>query len=147
MRADIIGCGKGKNRPGKKELRNVEMKKISTFLISAILGIGMLQAPAVAAETPGDSLVYVVDTSNSMNTEDQGRYLPEAVKLGFDLAPQDSRVGLVTFNDKAPYVSGMADPSSAEQRQTLKTVIDSAKYNGSTNFAAGLEEGFIRNSH
>lgn len=117
------------------------MRKFSTrLLVSAVLGMCVFYAPAIAETpaVPGTSIVLVADVSNSMNTADRDKYLPEAVKLGIDLAPQDSRVGLVTFSDEPQYVSGLIDPEKAEQRNTLKTAAESMRYNGSTSFAAGV---------
>jgi Ca-activated chloride channel homolog len=111
-----------------------------------LIGIQGYRVPA--AEIPASNLVFLIDTSGSMDEPDKLPLLKASLKqLVRELRKQD-RVAIVTYAGSA----GIALPSTAGDRHaTITAAIDSLGAGGSTNGDAGIElayaqaeQGFIK---
>ena len=111
-----------------------------------LIGIQGYRVPA--AEIPASNLVFLIDTSGSMDEPDKLPLLKASLKqLVRELRKQD-RVAIVTYAGSA----GVALPSTAgDQHATITAAIDSLGADGSTNGGAGIElayaqaeQGFIK---
>lgn len=111
-----------------------------------LVGIQGYRVPA--AEIPASNLVFLIDTSGSMNEPDKLPLLQASLKqMVRELRPQD-RVAIVAYAGSA----GVALPSTAgDKHATIDAAIDSLDANGSTNGGAGIElayaqaeQGFIK---
>ncbi len=111
-----------------------------------LVGIQGYRVPA--AQIPASNLVFLIDTSGSMDEPDKLPLLKASLKqLVRELRPQD-RVAIVTYAGYA----GVALPSTAgDKHATIDAAIDSLGANGSTNGGAGIElayaqaeQGFIK---
>jgi Ca-activated chloride channel homolog len=111
-----------------------------------LIGIQGYRVPA--AEIPASNLVFLIDTSGSMDEPDKLPLLKASLKqLVRELRKQD-RVAIVTYAGSA----GVALPSTAGDRHAAITAaIDSLGAGGSTNGGAGIElayaqaeQGFIK---
>ncbi|WP_158884423.1 VWA domain-containing protein [Rhodanobacter sp. L36] len=113
-----------------------------------LLMIGIQGYRVPAAQIPASNLVFLIDTSGSMDEPDKLPLLKASLKqLVRELRKQD-RVAIVTYAGNA----GVALPSTAGDRHaTIDAAIDQLDANGSTNGAAGIdaayaqaEQGFIK---
>ena len=111
-----------------------------------LIGIQGYRVPA--AEIPASNLVFLIDTSGSMDEPDKLPLLKASLKqLVRELRKQD-QVAIVTYAGSA----GVALPSTAgDQHATITAAIDSLGAGGSTNGGAGIElayaqaeQGFIK---
>lgn len=111
-----------------------------------LVGIQGYRVPKT--EIPASNLVFLVDTSGSMDDPDKLPLLKASLKqLVRELRPQD-RVAIVTYAGYA----GVTLPSTAgNQHATIDAAIDSLGAAGSTNGGAGIElayaqaeQGFIK---
>jgi Ca-activated chloride channel family protein len=111
-----------------------------------LIGIQGYRVPA--SEIPASNLVFLIDTSGSMNEPDKLPLLQASLKqLVRELRKQD-HVAIVTYAGYA----GVALPCTAGDRHaTIDAAIDSLGASGSTNGGAGIElayaqaeQGFIK---
>ena len=111
-----------------------------------LVGIQGYRVPKAAI--PASNLVFLIDTSGSMNSADKLPLLKVSLKqLVRELRRQD-RVAIVTYAGYA----GVSLPSTAgDQHATIDAAIDSLGAAGSTNGGAGIElayaqaaQGFIK---
>ncbi|MBT2145113.1 MULTISPECIES: VWA domain-containing protein [unclassified Rhodanobacter] len=111
-----------------------------------LIGIQGYRVPA--AKIPASNLVFLIDTSGSMDEPDKLPLLKASLKqLVRELRRQD-RVAIVTYAGSA----GVALPSTTGDRHaTIDAAIDSLGAGGSTNGGAGIElayaqaeQGFIK---
>jgi Ca-activated chloride channel homolog len=104
-----------------------------------LIGIQGYRVPA--AEIPASNLVFLIDTSGSMDEPDKLPLLKASLKqLVRELRKQD-RVAIVTYAGSA----GVALPSTAgDQHATITAAIDSLGAGGSTNGGAGIELGYAQ---
>jgi Ca-activated chloride channel family protein len=111
-----------------------------------LIGIQGYRVPA--SQIPASNLVFLIDTSGSMDEPDKLPLLKASLKqLVRELRKQD-RVAIVTYAGNA----GLALPSTAgDKHATIDAAIDNLDAGGSTNGAAGIdaayaqaEQGFIK---
>lgn len=125
------------------------IKNIIKTLLFAVFLCGIFQHPyqVMADEISGkkDALdvIFVVDASGSMKTNDPEGIALEMVKAFVDtIHADDISVGFVAYNDKI--VSASAPVSMAEQgnRENLKSLINSTIYSGNTDIGLGLAQAY-----
>jgi Ca-activated chloride channel family protein len=92
-----------------------------------------------AAQKPRTNLVFLVDTSGSMQDADKLPLLKSSLRLLLDRLGPDDSVGLVTYAGEA----GVAlEPTPASQKEKILAAIDRLGAGGSTAGAAGIEEAY-----
>lgn len=75
------------------------MKQILTVFVCATLCMSLC-VPAFAADSPAHTkIVYLLDASNSMNSNDPQRLAVDAIKQMALSAPSNADLGFVAFND------------------------------------------------
>jgi len=111
-----------------------------------LIGIQGYRVPA--SEIPASNLVFLIDTSGSMDEPDKLPLLKASLKQLVRELRQQDRVAIVTYAGYA----GVALPSTAGDRHaTIDAAIDGLGAGGSTNGGAGIElayaqaeQGFIK---
>lgn len=97
---------------------------------------------------PKSNLVFLIDTSGSMNSPDKLPLLVSSFKLLLDTLGDDDTVSIVTYAGSA----GVAlEPTKASDKRRIKSVLDGLYSGGSTAGGQGIEaayrlakEGFVR---
>ena len=115
-----------------------------TIMVATLVALLLLVAPVSAFSfdgTPPDStdIVLAIDVSGSVNDTDPAGFARNALRLGVDLAPENSRVAIVAFNASVVMQTDFVDVPTAEGRRYLRSHMDNLQNSGNTNFAAGLE--------
>lgn len=89
-----------------------------------------------ATELPPNNLVFLVDTSGSMQEADKLPLVKQALReLVLQMRPQD-RIALVVYAGRAGLV---LPPTSGAERGTILEALDRLEAGGSTNGGAGIE--------
>ncbi len=92
-----------------------------------------------AAQRPRTNLVFLVDTSGSMQDADKLPLLKASLRLLLDRLGPDDSVGLVTYAGEA----GVAlEPTKASEKAKILGAIERLGAGGSTAGAAGIEEAY-----
>lgn len=99
-----------------------------------------LRGKEIATENRGPSnLVFLIDTSGSMSAENKLPLLKSAMLLLVDQMTAEDSIGIVTYAGKA----GIAlEPTTGDQKDTIKNVINGLSAGGSTNGEAGLSMAY-----
>ncbi len=101
-----------------------------------LMQIGIKGFEVPKAETPPSNLVFLIDTSGSMQSPDKIDLLKAAFKQMLpELRPQD-RVSIVVYAGSAGLVLA---PTPGDQREVISAAFDQMQAGGSTNGAAGIE--------
>ena len=91
------------------------------------------------AEKPKSNLVFLIDTSGSMNSPDKLPLLKNAFKLLLDNLNPDDTVAIVTYAGSA----GVAlEPTKAADRAKIASALDNLQSGGGTAGAAGIEQAY-----
>ncbi|MFN7114160.1 MAG: vWA domain-containing protein [Alphaproteobacteria bacterium] len=99
-------------------------------------------------EKPKSNLVFLIDTSGSMNTPDRLPLLVNSFKMLLDTLSPDDTIGIVTYAGN----SGIAlEPTKVADKQKILTVLDRLQSGGSTAGAEGIrlayqlaEQSFVK---
>jgi len=101
-----------------------------------LVKVGLQGRTIAPSERKPTHLIFLVDTSGSMHSQDKLPLAQKSMKLMVDgLNPTDT-VALVTY---AGSVRDVLPPTPASQRDTLFAAIDSLTANGSTAMGSGLQ--------
>jgi Ca-activated chloride channel family protein len=104
-----------------------------------LVRIGIKGYAIQRATRPRANLVFLVDTSGSMNEPNKLPLVKQSLKLLLDeLGPQD-RVAIVTY---AGYAGTALEPTPASQKQKILGVIDQLGAGGSTAGAEGIRQAY-----
>jgi len=101
-----------------------------------LLRVALKAYEVPAAELPPSNLVFLVDTSGSMQDADKLPLVKQALReLVLQMRPQD-RIALVVYAGSAGLV---LPPTSGAERGTILAALDRLEAGGSTNGGAGIE--------
>ena len=120
--------------------------KIVLFLLSCFIFISAsfcASGEEVASGKNGLDVMFVMDYSGSMSSNDQDHTAIGMVKAFIDTVHSaDIRIGFVAYNDHI--VSSVAPVSvrTQEERDSLKSLMDSAGYSGNTDIGLGLNYAY-----
>lgn len=122
------------------------MEKFNKFLtVAAFCLLFMALAPAAAhaeeyaSEKNGLDVVFVMDYSGSMKSNDSEHIAQAMVKAFIDTVHSaDIRIGFVSYNDQILSSTSPVSAGTAEEREKLKQLIDGAAYSGNTDMGLGL---------
>lgn len=91
----------------------------------------------------GVDVMFVIDSSYSMNSTDSKKYGLEMLKLFSDISPSEStRVGFVSYNDRILSSKGLTQVDTEERKKEIRKYVDSISRWGNTDMGLGLRTGF-----
>lgn len=117
---------------------------ICCLLCTLVLLFGSMASVTYAEEikTVKDNLdiMFIMDHSGSMNTNDREKVAPEMVKAFVDTVHSENvRVGFVAYNDGIVSSSAPVPVATAEERMALKSALGEARYSGNTDIGLALK--------
>ncbi len=104
-----------------------------------LVRVGVQGKSMAPDERPPSNLVFLIDVSGSMRSEDK---LPLLKKSMAELARalnEDDRIGIVVYAGKAEVAM---EPKHGDQKEEIVGVIESLQAGGSTNGAGGIEMAY-----
>lgn len=100
-------------------------------------------AKEYSSEKKGLDVIFVMDYSGSMKTNDPEQIAQGMVKAFIDTVHSaDIRIGFVAYNDRLLSTTSPISVRTNEERQVLRQLIDAPGYSGNTDIGLGL-----RNAH
>lgn len=124
--------------------------RLGAFLSAALAVALMLAAGCDEPQTAqqlstsynsvGQTMVFVVDTSGSMNSNDPRAFTPEAAQVALAIANEGDNIGLVSFSNSATAQVPMQKIEGFAERSKLQAAMkDIGKYrSGGTNYSNAL---------
>ena len=115
------------------------------FIVLLIFAIIILSPQVVYAkeftnEQSGVDIIFVMDYSGSMKTNDSQNIAKGMVKSFIDTVPSESvRIGFISYNDQILSSISPIAVKTQEQRDKLKSFIDAKAYSGNTDIGLGLK--------
>lgn len=91
------------------------------------------------AEKPRANLVFLIDTSGSMNQPDKLPLLKTSFRMLLDRLDAEDSISIVTY---AGHAGTALEPTKASEKAKILNVIDSLGARGSTAGAAGIEQAY-----
>lgn len=88
-------------------------------------------------QTGGKEVVFVLDSSGSMKSNDPNRLAIDSIAQLVYTLPSDYKVGLIAYNTDAVLVLAPVEDS---QRETLMNQVERVNYDGYSNAGAGLTQ-------
>jgi len=104
-----------------------------------LLRVGIKGREIAEKDRKPANLVFVIDTSGSMNREDRLELVKRALFILLDRLRPDDRIGVVVFGSTARI---LLSPAGPEQREKIYEAINLLRPEGSTNAEQGLLLGF-----
>ncbi len=127
--------------------KKVIKKIISVLIIVSIIILNLSINFSVYASEPeviDKDIIFVLDKSRSMNYKDSNNLANEFVKMYIDtLDSENTRVGLVGFNDTIVSKVELTSLNSAENRNYLKNTVNQMPINGNTDIGLALKEATL----
>ncbi|MBL1148033.1 MAG: VWA domain-containing protein [Pseudomonadota bacterium] len=104
-----------------------------------IMHIGVKGYDTVSESRPRANLVFLLDTSGSMNAPDRLPLLINAMKLLVDKLDPNDTVGIVTYAGRA----GTAlEPTKVSEKHKIINALEQLRSSGSTAGAAGIQKAY-----
>ncbi|MCM1525073.1 MAG: von Willebrand factor type A domain-containing protein, partial [Ruminococcus sp.] len=104
-----------------------------------LLMIGVQGKDIAASETPASNLVFLVDTSGSMNYDEKLPLAMESVNMLMQTMTDKDRISIVTYSgEESVLIAG----ARGNQKNTVKTLTDMLYANGSTNGESGIKAAY-----
>jgi len=101
-----------------------------------LMHVGIKGYVPPADERPRSNIVFLIDTSGSMNAPNKLPLLINSFKLLLNTLDGDDTVSIVTYAGRAGTV---LEPTAASDKHKIKSALDRLRSGGSTAGAAGLE--------
>lgn len=110
-----------------------------------LLRVGIKGKEIRADERKAANIVFLVDVSGSMNSNNRLSLVKQTLVYVLDNLREDDKVGIVSYNTRARIVSL---PKYVAEKQKMKEAIKSLHAGGSTNIEAGLLQAYdLASSH
>jgi len=106
---------------------------------SQLLRIGLQGYDVKPSKRPDANLVFLVDTSGSMNSPDKLPLLKRSFRMLVDQMGTDDRIAIVTYAGSAGVV---LEPTSGEEKAEILHAIDHFQAGGSTAGADGIRQAY-----
>lgn len=115
----------------------IKHSRLYSFILACFMLIACIQTQAAANLPPDTSkaIVFLLDASNSMNSNDRERLAKDSIAQLIYSLPSNYYVGFVAYNTSV--VSSIGMQSSNDRGQVMEEV-DAVTYTGYTNAGAGL---------
>jgi Ca-activated chloride channel family protein len=104
-----------------------------------LVRIGIKGYSVHKATRPRANLVFLIDTSGSMNEPNKLPLVKQSLKLLIDELDANDKVAIVTY---AGYAGTALEPTPASQKQKIIGVIDQLGAGGSTDGAEGIRQAY-----
>lgn len=115
-----------------------KISRLYSFVLACFMLLACLQTQAAAANLPpgtSKAVVFLLDASNSMNSNDQQRLAKDSIAQLIYSLPSNYYVGFAAYNTSVVSSIGMQD---SHDREPVMEAVDSVTYTGYTNAGAGL---------
>ena len=104
-----------------------------------LLHIGVKGKEIAKSERKAATLVFVIDVSGSMDADNRLGLVKRSLRLLVNELNENDKVGVVTYGSEAREV---LQPTTADQKQRILSVVDNLRIEGATNAEAGLRKGY-----
>lgn len=114
------------------------ISRLYSFVLACFILLACLQTQAAAANLPlgtSKAVVFLLDASNSMNSNDQQRLAKDSIAQLIYSLPSNYYVGFAAYNTSVVSSIGM---QGSHDRESVMEAVDSVIYTGYTNAGAGL---------
>lgn len=115
--------------------------RLYSFVLVCFMLIPCVQTRAAAANLPpgtSKAVVFLLDASNSMNSNDRERLAKDSIAQLIYSLPSNYYVGFAAYNTSVVSSIGMQDSNA---REPVMEAVESVSYTGYTNAGAGLATG------
>lgn len=115
--------------------------RLNLFILACLMLMACIPTQAAAVNLPpgtSKAVVFLLDASNSMNTNDRERLAKDSIAQLIYSLPSDYYVGFAAYNNSVVSSIGMQDSSA---REPVMEAVDAVAYTGYTNAGAGLTTG------
>ena len=106
---------------------------------SQLLRIGIKGYEIETAERPRANLVFLVDTSGSMDSPDKLPLLQRSLRLLLDQMRDDDRIAIITY---AGHAGVVLEPTEGAERAKILNAIEGFHAGGGTAGAAGIHQAY-----
>ena len=115
--------------------------RLNLFILACLMLMACIPTQAAAVNLPpgtSKAVVFLLDASNSMNTNDRERLAKDSIAQLIYSLPSNYYVGFVAYNTSVVSSIGMQESSA---REPVMEAVDAVTYTGYTNAGAGLATG------
>lgn len=115
--------------------------RLYSFILACFMLMTCVQMQAAAANLPpgtSKAVVFLLDASNSMNSNDRERLAKDSIAQLIYSLPSNYYVGFAAYNTSVVSSIGMQDSNA---REPVMEAVDAVSYTGYTNAGAGLTTG------